>query len=167
MAGALPKPQETFHKIPGARLAILGSMWHAECVDSMIERARAILLTLEVRAEDIAVHRVPGSLELPFAARLLFESDPTLDAILAFGVVLTGATTHDASVIQNVVHGFSLVTDRFCKPIINEVIGVSNIEDAEKRSGNSEWNKGIEAAFAVSELLHWRRSLTDKVPSSR
>ena len=160
MAGSLPKSIEQFHKLPGARLAIVGSMWHAECVDSMMEKARALLLQLQVRSEDIAVHRVPGSLELPYAARILFEADPNLDAILAFGVVLTGATTHDASVLQNVVHGFSLVTDRFAKPIINEVIGVSNLDDARKRSGDSEWNKGIEAVFAVSELLHWRRSLT-------
>lgn len=159
MAGALPKSIEHFHKIPGARLAILGSMWHADCVDSMISKAHELLLGLEVRADDLSIHRVPGSLELPFAARILFENDPSLDAILAFGVVLTGATTHDASVIQNVVHGFSLVTDRFAKPIINEVIGVKDIEDARKRSGTSESNKGIEAVFAVSELLNWKRSL--------
>ena len=125
----------------------------------MVEKAHEILLDLGVRDENISVHRLPGSLELPFAARALFETDPNLDAILAFGVVLKGATTHDETVIQNVVHGFSLVSDRFGKPIINEVIGVTKIEDAQKRSGESEWNKGIEAAFAVSELLHWKSKL--------
>ena len=159
MAGGLPKPREEFHKIPGAKLGIIASMWHAQCVDSMVDRAKEILLELEVKEADLSVHRLPGSLELPFAAGTLFEHDPELDALLAFGVVLTGATTHDATVIQNVVHGFSLVSDRFGKPIINEVIGVTKMEDAEKRSGESDWNKGVEAAFAVSELLHWQRSL--------
>ena len=159
MAGGLPKPIEQFHKIPGARLALIGSMWHATCVDSMIDRALAILHSLEVAPEDTSVHRLPGSLELPYAARTLFDHDPTLDAILAFGVVLKGATSHDESVLQHVTQGFALASDRFGKPIINSVIGVRDIADAEKRSGDSPWNKGIEAAFAVSEVLHWQRSL--------
>lgn len=155
MAGALPKPKEQFHKIPTARLAIIASMWHSECVNSMINCARSLLFNLEVSTENLTVHRVPGSLELPFAARVLFELDPKLDAIIAFGVVLKGATTHNDSVIQNVVNGFSLVSDRFGKPIINEVIGVSNIEEARLRSADNDNNKGVEAVFAVSELLHW------------
>jgi 6,7-dimethyl-8-ribityllumazine synthase len=159
MAGGLPKPQEAFHKIPGAKLAIIASMWHSECVEAMVERAKLVLLDLEVREENIAVHRLPGSLELPYAAARLFETDSKLDAVLAFGVVLTGATTHDATVIQNVVQGFSMVSEKFGKPIINEVIGVTDIEDAKKRSGDGPWNKGLEAAFAVSELLHWQKSL--------
>jgi 6,7-dimethyl-8-ribityllumazine synthase len=51
------------------------------------------------------------------------------------------------------------VSDRFQKPIINEVIGVTNIEDAVKRSGTNNWNKGLEAVFALSELLSWKRNL--------
>ena len=162
MAGSLPKSIEAFHKIPNARLAIIASMWHAECVDSMVQKAEEVLLSLEVKPEDLSVHRLPGSFELPSAARMLFELDPKLDAIIAFGVVLQGATTHDTTVIHNVMQGFSLVSDRFGKPIINEVIGVTCLEDARKRSGDSEWNKGIEAAFAVSELLHWHRGLVNQ-----
>ncbi len=162
MAGGLPKPVEKFHKIPHAKLAIVASMWHAECVDSMIGKALELLSGLGVKDENISVHKIPGSLELPYAARTLFEVDPALDAILAFGIVLKGATTHDNSVIQNVVQGFGLVSDRFGKPIINEVIGVTDMEDAKKRSGDSANNKGIEAVFAVSELLHWEKNLRQK-----
>lgn len=159
MAGGLPKAINQFHKIPEARIAIIASMWHAECIDSMINKAEEILLEIGVRKDNLSVHKLPGSLELPFAARTLFESDPKLDAILAFGVVLKGETTHDETVIQNVYKGFAFATERYGKPIINEVIGVNSIDDARKRSGDSQWNKGIEAAFAVSELLHWKQSL--------
>lgn len=162
MAGSLPKKAADFHKLPGAKLAIVASMWHAEFVDSMVARAHSELLKLDVSEEDIQIHRVPGSLELPYAARVLFEKDDELEAILAFGVVLKGATTHNESVIQNVVNGFSLVSDRYAKPIINEVIGVDDLEDARKRSDDSEGNKGFEAVFATSELLHWRRSLDEQ-----
>lgn len=159
MAGFLPRPVSEFRKIDGARIAIIGSMWHAHCVEGMIARAVTELHKVGVAHDAISIHRVPGSLELPFAARVLFEHDPGLDAILAFGVILKGATAHNDTVLQQVVAGFAAVTDRFAKPIINEVIGVSDLRDAEERSGDSESNKGVEAVFAVSELVAWRRGL--------
>ncbi len=159
MAGGLPKQSNAFHRLPDARIAIIASMWHAQCVDKMIDRAHRELLAIEVKAENIKVHRVPGSLELPFAARVLFDAEPRLDAIIAFGVILKGATGHDETVMQQVVHGFGLVSDRFGKPIVNEVIGVSDITDAVKRSDESDLNKGLEAVFAVSEILYWAQSV--------
>lgn len=159
MAGYLPKPVAQFHKISHAKIAIIAAMWHADCVNAMIERAVKELKAVDVKAENISVHYIPGSLELPFAAHCLFESDADLHAIIAFGVVLKGATTHDDSVIQTVVDGFGRVSDRFAKPVINEVIGVTSIEDARQRSDDSIANKGVEAVFAVSELLHWQQSL--------
>jgi len=159
MAGFLPKPIGQFHPIPNARVAIISAMWHPECVQSMVDRTIKELLVLGVKESNIAVHSLPGSLELPYAARCLFESDATLDAIIAFGVVLKGDTTHDENVLQNVVDGFGRVMDRFHKPIINEVIGVSTIDDARRRSDDSIANKGVEAVFALSELLHWKSTL--------
>ena len=160
MAGYLPKPIEKFYKIPNARVAIVAAMWHPECVDSMVSRAQQELLAVNVKAHNISVHKIPGSLELPYAARCLFESDATLDAVLAFGVVLKGDTTHDNSVIQTVVDGFSRISERFNKPIINEVIGVTSMADAVKRSDLSIGNKGVEAVFALTELLHWKETLS-------
>ena len=159
MAGYLPKAVQDFHPIPQANIAIIAAMWHPECVDAMVSRARRELLVAGVKPDNIAIHKIPGSLELPFAARCLFERDATLDAIIAFGVVLKGSTTHDASVIQTVIDGFSRVCDRFHKPIINEVIGVTTLEDARRRSDDTTANKGVEAVFALTELLHWQQSL--------
>ena len=155
MGAGLPKTPDQFHKIPHARVAILASSWHSECVDAMVDRAQKELLALEVKAENILVHKLPGSLELPFAASVLFEEDPRIDAILAFGVVLEGITSHDAMVLNGVFEGFMDVTKRFGKPVINEVIGVASVEDARKRSADDNMNKGVEAVYATSELLHW------------
>jgi len=158
MSGHLPKDPSEFHKIPTARLAIIASMWHPDCVDAMITRAQAELIALGVKKENIAVHKAPGSLELPFVAQVLFENDKSLDAILAFGVVLKGETTHNDAVIQQVVEGFGRVSAHYFRPIINEVIGVNSLDDAKARSGSDDSNKGLEAVFAVSELLNWSRS---------
>ena len=160
MAGYLPKPVSSFHKIPNTKIAIVAAMWHRDCVEAMVQRAIDELIAVGVERNDISVHWIPGSLELPYASRVLFEKQAELDAVMAFGVVLKRATTHDDSVIQTVVEGFSHVADRYHKPIINEVIGVTCVEDAEARSDDSIANKGVEAVFALSELLHWQRSLT-------
>lgn len=159
MAGYLPKKPEDFHPIPGAKIAIIASMWHTSYVDKMIARTTTELTRLQVDANEIQIHRVPGSLELPIAARTLLETDPSLDAIIAFGVVLKGGTTHDSTVIDSVVRGFAHVSDRFGKLIVNEVIGVTDLKDAEARSNEDHANKGLEAAFAVSEFLYWQRSV--------
>ncbi len=159
MAGFLPKAVSDFHKIPHARVAIIAAMWHPECVNGMVDRAVEELKAVGVSEDNISTHTLPGSVELPYAARCLFEKDEQLDAVLAFGVVLKGDTTHDDNVLQNVVEGFGRVTDRFHKPIINEVIGVKTVEDARKRSDTTVANKGVEAVFALTELLHWKAQL--------
>ena len=161
MAGFLPKQSQNFHRIEGAKIAIVAAMWHPQYVNAMVERAQLEMIDAGVKAEDISLHTLPGSLELPLAANMLFEADAELDAVIAFGVVLQGATTHDSSVLQTVVEGFGQVALKFNKPIINEVIGVTNLEDAAKRSDDSEANKGLEAVFALTELLHWQNSLKD------
>ena len=73
MGAGLPKQPEQFHKIPHARVAIVGSSWHSDCVNAMINRAEKELLALDVAPANISIHTVPGSLELPLAARILLK----------------------------------------------------------------------------------------------
>lgn len=155
MAGGLPKKREEFHKIPGEKVAIIASMWHPQCVEPMVNRCVSELSALD--CTDIEIHYLPGSYELPMAAQFLFENKPDLDVVIAFGVVLTGATTHNMTVLQEITNGFSRIMRNTGKAIINEVIGVSDVQDAVKRSSNDDWNKGLEAAFAASEVLAWRK----------
>lgn len=164
MAGLLPISVEKFKPIPGATIAIIASMWHADIIDSMISAAQRGLVNLGVKNENLSIHRLPGSLELPYAADMLFNHHPKLDLIIAFGVILKGITNHDQTVMQNVVNGFSLVTHTHKKPIINEVIGVESLEDAWKRAGDDHANKGVEAVFATSEVYCWKNSLIKPLP---
>lgn len=153
MAGHLPKDQSEFLKIEGAKIAIISSSWHWDIVLEMTNTCIAELKRLE--AKSIETHKLPGSLELALTAQILFEQKPELDAVIAFGVVLKGGTTHNDSVLQHVNHGFSQVSLQYSKPIINEVIGVDKIEDAKIRASS----KGIEAAYALSEFINWQKSI--------
>ena len=153
MAGLLPKQAEDFHKIKGANIALIASSWHSEIVNEMISTCKEHLEKLDVGS--ITTHTLPGSLELPLAAKILFSKKPKLDAVIAFGVILKGDTTHNETVEKEVARGFTLVSQEFSKPVINEVIGVSNLEHAHSRASS----KGIEAVYAVSEFLDWESNL--------
>lgn len=159
MAGLLPKEPSNFHKIPSKKVAIVCSMWHKEYVSKMANRAYQELLLCGVKEENIQIHNIPGSLELPLAANILFDTQSELDAIIAFGIVMQGETLHNESVLESVVHGFSAITLKHNKPIINEVIGVKSLKEAEARSKEDDNNKGLEAVFALSEILNWKDSV--------
>lgn len=163
MAGKLPISTNEFKIIPNARIAIIASRWHSEVIHSMVNTAQQELMKLQVKKENLSIHYLPGSLELPYAADMLFSHDVSLDLIIAFGVILKGITYHDQTVMQNIVNGFSLVTNTHKKPVINEVIGVENLEDAHKRAANDNANKGVEAVFAASEIINWRDNLIKSI----
>ena len=150
MTGHLPKQVENFKNLNKANIAIIASSWHSEIIDQMINSSKELLEKLD--ASSISVHSLPGSLELPLAAKILFSKNDKLDAIIAFGVILKGDTTHNETVEREVANGFTLVSQEFSKPIINEVIGVSDIKFAAQRAQS----KGIEAVYAVSEFLNWQ-----------
>ena len=47
----------------------------------------------------------------------------------------------------------------FRRPIIVEILPVFDIDQAERRSADDEFNKVIEAAVAALEMVSWRRQL--------
>jgi len=42
-------------------------------------------------------------------------------------------------------------------PIIMEVLAVSDLDQLAQRCADDEFNKGVEAAVAAIDLIHWRR----------
>ena len=64
----------------GLRLGIVGSRWHVELIDHMIERARAAAQACGVR--EVVVARVAGTVELPIVAQALARR---CDAVVALG----------------------------------------------------------------------------------
>ena len=154
MAGMLPKNPSSFLKIKGAKLAIIASQWHSEIIGRMITSSVTQLKNLEVFDNDIEVFWSPGSLEIPLYASQVLGKNGNLDGIICFGVVLRGDTTHDQTVLTSVSSGLLQISLKYSKPIINEVIGVKTLEDAEVRAVD----KGIEAVFAMSEAINFLRS---------
>ena len=76
------------------RIVILKSKWYPEQVESMAKACASVLE--DYGYERIEQHTLPGSLELPLAARniLTHDVDKTIDAIICFGIIVKGDTLH-------------------------------------------------------------------------
>ena len=157
--------------VPWAKVVILRSKWYAEIVDSLHAKCVETLAAKQVK--NVATHVLPGSFEFPIAAELLMrrayphygpwqssrgpKSPP--DAIICLGVVLKGDTYHFEMIVDECVRGLGAVSRKYGIPIINEVLPVTDIAQAEARAADDEFNKGIEAAAAAIEIIHWQKNL--------
>ena len=144
---------------PG-RIEILKSKWYPEYVESMSEMCRRVLT--DYGYTDIREHTLPGSLEMPLAARDLLaeDTDGAIDAIICFGVIVKGDTLHFEMISNECMRGLGEVMHAFRRPIVVEVLPVFEIEHAAERAADDEFNKGLEAAAAAIEMVAWRRGVT-------
>jgi 6,7-dimethyl-8-ribityllumazine synthase len=142
---------------PGVRVAAVVSSFHDELTGAMLASARRELVLCGMAEADFEVAWVPGSFELPLAARR-FARRADVDAVLALGLVLTGETTHDRWVAQGATLGLmqaSLETDT---PILFGVLTCQSLEQARARAlppeaGGRE-DKGREVARAAVATLN-------------
>jgi 6,7-dimethyl-8-ribityllumazine synthase len=145
-------------KNPG-RIAILKSKWYPEIVDALTQTCEGVLR--EHGYAEVDVHTLPGSLELPLAAADLLAVDKQgkIDAVICFGVILKGETLHFEMITNECMHGLAAVMLQYRRPVIVEILPVFEIEQAQARAADDEFNKGYEAAAAAIEMIHWRRSV--------
>ena len=143
---------------PGS-IIILKSKWYPDLVNNLSSTCIEVLQTAGYI--EIEEHVLPGSLEIPLAARDVLSEDVTqeIDAVICFGVIVRGDTMHFELISEESMRGLGAVMYEFRRPIIVEILPVYNIDQAKKRSADDEFNKGIEAAVAALEMVFWRRQL--------
>ncbi|MEM9622915.1 MAG: 6,7-dimethyl-8-ribityllumazine synthase [Pseudomonadota bacterium] len=143
---------------PG-RIAILKSKWYPDLVQNMADACTQVLT--EYGYSQIEQHTLPGSLELPLAARdlLATDVDNTLDAIVCFGIIVKGETLHFEMISYECMRGLGELMHEFRRPVVVEVLPVFEMSQAEARAGNDEFNKGFEAAACAIEMVAWRQSV--------
>lgn len=140
----------------GLRLGIVGSRWHADLVDHMVERARQAAKDCGVDA--VVVARVAGAMELPVVAQALARR---CDAVVALGVVIRGETPHFDYVCQSVTIGLSRVSLDEQTPVGNGVLTVESRGQALDRAGlpDSVEDKGWASAVAALDAALAIRAL--------
>lgn len=140
----------------GLRVAVVAASWHTVVMDGLLAGARRALAEAGLREADVVVVRVPGSFELPVAAARLA---PTVDAVVALGVVIRGGTPHFDYVCSAATTGLTDVAVRTGVPVGFGLLTCDDEAQALDRAGlpGSHEDKGAEAAqAAVATVLALR-----------
>ncbi len=90
---------------------------------------------------------VPGSFELPIAAKTLLKKK-SYDVVIALGAVIRGETSHYDVVISEASKGIAQVSNENNVPIIFGVLTTDTIQQALERAGiknNLGWNYALQA----------------------
>ena len=143
----------------GLRVALVVSRFNEFLVDKLVAGARDCLLRHGADAAALTEIRVPGSFELPFAAKLAAESG-RYDAIVCLGAVIRGGTPHFEYIAAEAAKGIAQVGLATGVPTIFGVLTTDTLEQAIERAGTKSGNKGWDAALAAIELADLRRRLS-------
>jgi 6,7-dimethyl-8-ribityllumazine synthase len=109
---------------------------------------------------DIEVIKVPGSFEIPLAARVLAQSKK-YNALICLGAVIRGATPHFEYVSAEVSKGVASVSMESGLPVIFGVLTTDTIEQAIERAGTKSGNKGWDAALSAIEMANLMKQMTN------
>jgi 6,7-dimethyl-8-ribityllumazine synthase len=142
----------------GLRFAIVVSRFNSFITDRLLASALDALERAGAGSEDVDVAHVPGSFELPLAAKKLAATGK-YDALIAIGCILRGETAHYDYVCSETARGLQLAQMESGLPIIFCVLTCDTLEQAIDRAGLKGGNKGFEAALAAIEMAQLSRKL--------
>jgi len=161
-----PKAMEGELNAAGKRFAIVVSRFNAFIAERLLQGALDGLRRTGAKNEDIAVMRVPGSFEIPSAARTLAETKK-YDAIICMGCLLRGDTAHYDVIVNEVTRGIGQSAQETGVPHAFGVLTCDTLEQAIDRAGLKMGNKGFEAALAAVEMANLKRGLRSQVSGVR
>ncbi len=134
----------------GRRVCIVVSRFNLLVTERLLEGARARLVEVGVREDDLDILRVPGAWELPWAARRAAREG--YDAIVALGCVVRGETPHFDFVSRAALDGLRAVMSESGTPIGLGVLTADTMAQAMARAGGEVGNAGVQAVDAALEL---------------
>lgn len=145
----------------GMRFSVVIARWNAVVTDRLLQGAMDALLRSGARRGDVEIVRVPGSWEIPGAARQLAESG-RFDAIVALGCLIRGETAHYEAIYNEVARGIGQSQQETGVPHSFGVLTCETLEQALDRAGLKGGNKGFEAAAAAIEMVSLGRKIEER-----
>lgn len=137
----------------GLKIGIVAGRFNEFITSNLVLGAEQTLKRHGVKEEDIDLTWVPGAFEIPYAAKLMAETN-RYDAIITLGAVIKGATPHFDYVCGHAANGVGRVALDTNTPVIFGVITTNTIEEAIERAGTKAGNKGAEAAVSAIEMAN-------------
>jgi 6,7-dimethyl-8-ribityllumazine synthase len=142
----------------GLRFGIVVSRFNEFITDRLLRSAYDGLVRSGANEKHIELVRVPGSFEIPSAARTLAETKK-YDAIVCLGCLIRGDTAHYDVIVNEVTRGIGQSAQETGVPHAFGVLTCENLEQAIDRAGLKMGNKGFEAALAAIEMGNLKRAI--------
>ena len=146
--------------------AIVVARWNAVITERLLQGALDALLRSGAKRHQIEIAHVPGSWEIPAAARQLAETH-RFDAIVTLGCLIRGETAHYEAIYNEVARGIGQSQQETGIPHSFGVLTCETLEQALDRAGLKSGNKGFEAAAAAIEMASLHRKIDGKSPEPR
>lgn len=146
--------------------AIVVARWNAVITERLLQGALDALLRSGAERERIQIAHVPGSWEIPAAARQLAQTGQ-FDAIITLGCLIRGETAHYEAIYNEVARGIGQSQQETGIPHSFGVLTCETLEQALDRAGLKNGNKGFEAAAAAIEMASLHHRIAEKSPEQR
>ena len=142
----------------GLRVAVTVARWNGFITRKLLEGAVSTLRECGVAESDITVAWVPGSFEVPTAAKWAAESG-RFDAVICLGCVIRGETAHFEHVAGQAASGIMRVGLDTGTPIVFGVLTTETLDQALARSEpEGGHNAGADGAAVAVEMVETLRS---------
>jgi 6,7-dimethyl-8-ribityllumazine synthase len=160
----MPQTIEGTLSAQGLRFAIVASRFNGLIVEPLINGAVDAIVRCGGDADAVTIVRCPGAWELPQVVRKVIARGH-LDAVIALGAVIRGATPHFDYVAGEAAHGIAGAAAGSDVAVSFGVLTTDTIEQALERAGTKAGNKGFDAAMAAIELAQLFRALAPAAPT--
>lgn len=142
----------------GMKIALVVSRFNSFLTEQLVKGAVDAFTRLGGSEKDLKLVRVPGAYELPLAAKKLASSG--VDAVVALGAVVRGATPHADLINETTARAFSEISLESGVPVVDGVVSADNLEQAVERCGTKQGNKGFSAMQAAIEMANVVRAVS-------
>ncbi len=145
----------------GLRFAIVAARFNGLIVEPLIAGALDAITRTGGDPAAITIVKCPGAWELPQVVRRVLGRGG-VDAVIALGAVIRGATPHFDYVAGEAAKGIAGAAATSDVPVVFGVLTTDTIEQALERAGTKSGNKGFDAAMAAIEMAQLYRTLGAK-----
>src|ERR1700721_3098586 len=142
----------------GLHFGIVVSQFNSFITDRLLAGALDALQSAGATQSQIEVVRVPGSFEIPIAAKKLAATG-RFDSIVCIGCILRGETSHYDYVASETSRGIQLAQLDSGVPMIFCVLTCDTLEQAIDRAGLKGGKKGYHAGLGAIEMGQLMRKL--------
>ncbi len=148
------------------KFGVVVSQFNSFITDRLLAGALAALERSGAGHDQIEIVRVPGSFEIPLAAKKLAATG-RVDSIICIGCILRGETSHYDYVASETSRGIQLAQMDTGVPMAFCVLTCDTLEQAIDRAGLKGGNKGNEAALGAIAMARLSRKLSKTSASPR